>query len=244
MKPFVVSIVVLGLVTATSFLVPQFATALAQETTAETPAPSGVAFEPVTGELVPPLVAEGAEVQLERASFSSGASYTIAAADAQLLLVSIESGALTVRSSTPLVINRAGEGTAATVRQEWVAADSELTLERGDSFVRPPRSQQELRNEGEEPTVALMASISGAPTDAPAGSTLSSGGGLVVALAVVVVPECEDGYVPAEVAPAATPGGGGGGGGAGGVAVAIAAAPECVGSSLAEAPAAASTPVP
>jgi hypothetical protein len=52
---------------------------------------------------------------------------------------------------------------------------------------------------------------------------------LVVALAVVVVPECPDGYNPAEIHPLATPGGGGGGGGAGGVAMAIAAAPECVG---------------
>jgi hypothetical protein len=228
MRPFVVWIIVLSLVAMSSFSAPRLSTALAQEATTETPAPSGVTFEPVTGELGPPLVAEGAEVRLERASFSPDAVFTIPTDDVELLLVTVESGTLAVRSSAPLVVNRAGEGTASTASQEWIPAETGLTLKRGDSFVRPARSQQELRNEGEEPAVALMASISGAPADAPGASTVTTGG-LVVALAVVVVPECEDGYVPAEVAPAATPGGGGGGGGAGGVAVAIAAAPECVG---------------
>ena len=57
------------------------------------------------------------------------------------------------------------------------------------------------------------------------------GKGIVVAVAVIVVPECPEGFDPVEIHPAATPGGGGGAGGAGGVAFAIAAAPECAGGS-------------
>ncbi len=158
MRPFVVSIVALGFVAVTSFSAPRITTAFAQESATETAAATGVVFEPVTGELVTPLVAEGAAVHLERATFSPDAAYTIPAGNAELLLVTVESGTFSVTSSAPLVINRAGEGTATTGVQEWVAANTGLTLERGDSFVRPPRSQQELRNEGQESSVALMAS--------------------------------------------------------------------------------------
>lgn len=216
----------------------------------ESPSPEHLAqdvtVEPVTGELVPPLVAEGADIRLERAVFAPGATYTIAGVNTELLLVTVESGTLDVQSSAPLVINRAGESTAATLSQEWVAADTEFTLARGDSFVRPAGSHQELRNSSEGLSAALMASISSAVADATASDamTASGNGGLVIALAVVVVPECEEGYTPAEATPVATPGGGGGGGGAGGVAVAIAAAPECVGGAVESERAPTGTPQP
>jgi hypothetical protein len=196
---------------------------------------AGVTFEPVAGSASPPLIAAKAGIRLDWARFAPDASYTAPADNPSLLVVAVESGSLTVRSSTPLVINRAvidGAGEAMTTEQ--VAAETETTLGPGDSFVRPPNSAQEFHNSGEEPAVALTASVS---TEFAAGNASGAGtpvaaqpGGLVVALAVVSVPQCPAGYIPAEIAPVATPGGGGGGGGAGGVAVAIAAAPECVGS--------------
>jgi hypothetical protein len=199
-----------------------------------TPAAPGVAFEPVGGGVVPPLVAAEAGVRLERARFAPGAAYAVPSADPSLLLVAVEEGALTVRSSAPLVVDRAapsvGAGGAA---REFVAAGAEVVLGVGDAFVRPPGSAQDLRNGGGGPAVALTASVDPGAARGGGGAATPGAGrggaGLVVALAVVVVPECPDGYDPAEVTTEATPGGGGGGNGGGGVAVAIAAAPECAG---------------
>jgi hypothetical protein len=199
-----------------------------------TPAPSGVTFEPVAESVAPELVTAQAEVRLERARFEPGATYTVPTDDTSLLMVAVESGDLAVRSATPLVINRAADNSATgEATREQIAAEREVTLQTGDAFVRQPGSEQHLRNNGELPAVALMASISSGMGAGEAGDTAGAGrdGGLVVALSVVVVPHCPEGYIPAEVEPMATPGGGGGGGGAGGVAVAIAAAPECVGGS-------------
>lgn len=197
---------------------------------AATPAAATVTFQPVAGGDVEPA-AQQAGVEFAWARFAPGASYVIPEADASLLLVAVESGALSVTSAAPLVVNRAVAGTPeAGAASGAIPAGQEVTLAAGDSFVRSPGSTQTLRNDGPTEAVALTASLgatslhreaqrAGAPEPA----------GLVVAVAVVAVPQCPVGYVPAEIAPAATPGGGGGGGGAGGVAVAIAAAPECVG---------------
>jgi hypothetical protein len=200
-----------------------------------TPTVPDVTFEPVAEGTAPPLVASQAGVRLERATFAPGARHTVAADDAELLLVAVESGALTVRSSAPLVVNRASaQTTAGAQAQELTAADTESTLGPGDSFVRPLDSKQELRNESEEPAAALMVSLAQRSASQASSATstpeaVRQGAGVVVAVAVVVVPECREGYSPAEIHPMATPGGGGGGGGGGGVALAIAAAPECVG---------------
>lgn len=213
-----------------------------------TPAPPAVTFEAVTDGGTPALVAAQAGLRLARAHFTPGARYAVPPDDASLLLVAVESGSLTVWSSAPLVINRATARTAAGAgTQEHIAAETEITLGVGDSFVRPPTSAQDLRNDGGEPAIALTASVApgaleSAGTPAAPDSPQASGG-LVVALAVVVVPPCPTGYLPAEMQPVATPGGGGGGGGAGGVAVAIAAAPECVGGAPAHGSPPAATPV-
>ena len=133
--------------------------------------------------------------------------------------------------------------------QEDVAAGTEITLGPGDAFVRPANSEQDLRNSGGEAAVALLASVAPelgtertnaaiAPVGAPAGT------GVVLALALVVPPECPAGYTPAELGPVATPGGGGGGGGAGGVAVAVAAAPQCVSAGAGTGVMPAATPTP
>lgn len=225
----------------------------AQEEGAATPAPPAVAIEPVGGGVVPPLLAAEAGVRLDRASFEPGSRLAVPAADRSLLMVAVEAGSLSVRSSAPLVIERAApSGSAGPVARELVAAGAEAALGVGDAFVRPLGSEQDLSNPGGAPAAALLASV--APDLVAADPAVEGtpgagrgGAGLVVALAVVVVPECPAGYDPAEIHPAATPGGGGGGGGGGGVAMAVAAAPECVGPSAGDgggAPAPTGTPTP
>jgi hypothetical protein len=221
----------LALILGLSLVIAPPAGTLAQD--AATPAAASVTFQPVTGSDVAPATRQ-AGVDLAWARFAPGASYVIPEEDASLLLVAVESGTLSVTSSAPVVVNRAPAGTpAAGETSGTVSAGDEVTLAAGDSFVRSPGSTQTLRNDGMTEAVALTASI-GAPSLQRAGAPESAG--LVVAVAVVAVPQCPAGYIPAEIEPAATPGGGGGGGGAGGVAVAIAAAPECVGGATAATP--------
>lgn len=205
----------------------------AQEADGATPAAPEVVFERVADGVTPPLVAEQAGIDLQVARFAPEAAYTVPKDDETLLLVAVETGSLTVSSTTPLVVNRAANVTTAGAQaHELIAAGVAFTLATGDSFVRPPESEQELRNLTGEPASAFMASIergSLASLQTAAPERDRSVSGVVVAVAVVVAPECPEGFDPVEVHPAATPGGGGGAGGAGGVAMAIAAAPECAG---------------
>lgn len=192
-----------------------------------------VTFEPVAEGVAPPLVADQAGVDLQMASFPPGASYTAPATDEDLLLVAVESGMLTVVSDAPLVINRASTtATAGAQAHELIAAGAEIRLGAGDSFVRPPKSEQTISNMTDEPAAAFTASVAtdgGMDARPLMQEAEREGKGIVVAVAVIVVPECPEGFDPVEIHPAATPGGGGGAGGAGGVAFAIAAAPECAG---------------
>ena len=222
----------------------------AEETANATPAAPGVTFAPVADGVASSLGVASAELRLDWARFAPGASHVVPLDDPSLLFVAVASGAVTVRSSAPLVVTRAAAppNSGAAVQEE-IGAGTEITLGPGDAFVRPANSEQDLRNSGSEPAVALLASVASelparitrapiAPVGAPAGT------GVVLALALVVPPACPDGYTPAELGPVATPGGGGGGGGAGGVAVAIAAAPQCVsaGAGTGDMPAATPTP--
>ncbi len=82
---------------------------------------------------------------------------------------------------------------------------------------------------GGSPLARAQDADAGTPAATQSQDSPRQGQSVVVAVAVIVVPECPPGYDPVEAHPAATPGGGGGAGGAGGVAFAIAAAPECAG---------------
>src|SRR5918993_179297 len=147
---------VLGILLATGLVAVSSPATRAQEAGGSTPPPSGVTFEPVA-EGVAPLIAAPAGVQLERARFAPEAHYTVPPGDSSLLLV-VESGTLTVLSSEPLVVNRAAPVNATGPEMhEVLAAGTEITLEPGDSFVRSPGSEQEVRNSGAEPAVALVA---------------------------------------------------------------------------------------
>ena len=172
---------VLGLIVCVSFVaVMGFASrpdALAQDgTPASGPAVVGVTTEALglgTAELAWPDQAL-ASVSLYRFRFEPGAYIRIPAGQqgAGLGLVYVESGTLAVRSTEPLFIAQAAEmtspgGQAATP----VAANAEVTLEAGDSFVLSGTAGSagiEMRNDGSVETVLLTVGVSpfdmGTPT--------------------------------------------------------------------------------
>ena len=237
-------ILVLGTVVIALLVAPRGSTR-AQETTGATPTSPQVTFAPVAESLTSSLGAAGAGLRLDWARLSPGASHVLPPDHPSPLLVALASGSLTVRSSAPFVVTRAASNAPGTGAQEEIAAGTEITLGPGEAFVRPPNSEQNLHNGGGEPAVALFASVA---SDLMEGNT-SSGAtptqtGVVLALALVVPPQCPDGYTPGELGPLATPGGGGGGGGAGSVAVAVAVAPECTGGEAGMAVPPMGTPVP
>jgi hypothetical protein len=189
-----------------------------------------------------------AGIRLDRIQFAPGTGYTLPADGASLLIVSVESGALTIFSTAPLSIQRAA-ATDEIATQEMVAAGTQVSLAPGDAFVRPPDAALLLRNDGEQPAVALTAfvptSVAGGEMHGAESAPLQSDdSGLVMALAIVVPPKCPEGYSMPQANPMATPGGGGGGGGSGASAIAVAEAPVCAGGDSAQSAAPVATPQP
>ncbi|MDQ3692613.1 MAG: cupin domain-containing protein [Chloroflexota bacterium] len=102
--------------------------------------------------------------------------FTIEPDDPSVALASVESRALTARVEAPIHVTRAaliaafatpGAGEEVTGPEE-VAAGTEFTLEAGDSAFFPPNVEGEIRNDGEEPAVALVAIV--APPEAAGGT--------------------------------------------------------------------------
>ncbi len=145
--------------------------AVAQDATpaAEEFAPEGVTFEPLgfgTAEEVP---AAPADLVLARATIDPGASVPLDADDPSVALIWIESGTLTVQADAPIRITRAAMiavfATPGAVEEgavpelEEIAAGTEFTLEVGDSAIFPPHVVGEIRNDGQERVVALVAIV-------------------------------------------------------------------------------------
>ena len=141
-----------------------------------TPSPEeleGLTFEPLgfgTAEELPPAPAG---VGLARVRFEPGAGFPIEPGDPSLVLVYVESGALTFRMEAPIRVLRgaamaamaaamatpgAGEE-GAPPEPEEVAAGTEFVLEAGDSALFPPFVGGEARNDGPAAAVALAALI-------------------------------------------------------------------------------------
>ena len=131
--------------------------------------PAGVTFEPLgfgTAEELPPAPAD---FVLARIGFDPGAGFPIEADDPSVGLAYVESGTLTVRVEAPVRVTRAATIAAfatpgaveegAVPAPEEVAAGTEFTLEAGDSAVFPPNAPGEVRNDGTERAVALVALI-------------------------------------------------------------------------------------
>ncbi|MDQ3694677.1 MAG: hypothetical protein M3464_13775 [Chloroflexota bacterium] len=157
---------------------PLVGSAVAQEATptAEEFAPDGVRFDLLGISTATELPGVPADFVLVRFTIEPGAGFPIEEDDPSVALAYVESGALTARVEAPIHVTRAAliaafttPGTAEELTgPEEVAAGTEFTLESGDSAFFPPNGEGEIRNDGEEPAVALVAIV--APPEEAAGT--------------------------------------------------------------------------
>ena len=147
--------------------------ALAQEGTPpaeeEFAPPEGVAFLLLGFGTAEELPAAPADLVLARFTIDPGAGFPLEAEDPSVALAYVESGALTARVDAPIRVTRAATIAAfatpgaveegAVPEPEEVAAGTEFTLEAGDSAVFPPNAPGEIRNDGSEPVVGLVALV-------------------------------------------------------------------------------------
>ena len=136
-------------------------TAVAQDATPVTePVFEGVELEVVTYGPVPAYPPEPAEIALLRLVFEPGGRLLVPKDDPGMAIHYVEIGTMTIRFSTPVVVTRGAQD------QEQVPAETEFTLEAGDSFTAPPPSGGEFRNDGTEEASVLIAVISPVATEA------------------------------------------------------------------------------
>jgi quercetin dioxygenase-like cupin family protein len=124
----------------------------------------GITFEPVSFAFGAD-VATPADLVLVRIGFEPGASLPGEENDPTVGIVLVESGALTVQVDGSLTVTRgAGMGAAMATAEatgdfstlmESVAAGEVVTLEAGDAAYLPANMTGEIRNDGDEPAVAL-----------------------------------------------------------------------------------------
>ena len=127
---------------------------------AEDVLPQGVTFEAIGYGSAESLPATPVSVSVFRLRFEPGAGLSVGEGDPSLALVSVESGALTAVVEAPMTILRAaGEGTPFPEEAESVPAGEEFTLEEGDSALFPANVAGEVRHDGSDPTVVLVAEI-------------------------------------------------------------------------------------
>ena len=170
-----VAVVLLGLVVAAR---PAAHAAVQEGTPPAGEELEGITFEPLGFGIAEELPAAPADLLLARVTFDPGAGFPIEADDPSVGLAYVESGALTVRLEAPVRVVRAATIAAfatpgaaeegAVPEPEEVAAGTEFTLEAGDSVVFPPNVAGEVRNDGQERAVALVALI--APPEGEAGT--------------------------------------------------------------------------
>ena len=170
MRRFSVLISVLVAVLAGLLVAGRVANTVAQEGTppAEEEFFEGLTFEPLGFGTAEELPAAPAEIALFRFGVDPGAGFPIEEDDPTVALVVVESGAVTFRVEAPVRVTRAatiaafatpGAEEGAIPTPEEVAAGTEFTLEAGDSAVFPPNVPGEVRNDGAERAVGLVALI-------------------------------------------------------------------------------------
>jgi hypothetical protein len=193
-------------------------------------APFGIVREPLPAETVSQGAGNVASLQLERVQFQPGATLTLGADEAQIVVLVVEEGALEVQSPSPLTIQRVGATGEEPLVTESISPRTNVALETGDRLVSLVSEGMQLRQAGDQPTRLLHIGVELAPGADSASVTTEprESRGLVLALAVVEPLPCPPGTEPGSPSLAATPGAGGGGGGSGGVAIALAAAPACI----------------
>jgi hypothetical protein len=136
--------------------------ALAQDATpaadeaAGTPEPA--TFRALAAGTIEVLAPSTANVVLGRITLAPGASIPFDPNDPSAILVYPSSGALTFRVDVPMTVARAS-GSGTPVPPEEVAADTEFTLNNGDSAIFPGAMTGEVRNDGDEEATAWVVDI-------------------------------------------------------------------------------------
>ena len=139
--------------------------ALAQEGTPtaeeEFELPEGLTFEPLASGTTTNLPAARIDFELFRLRLEPGVAFQAGEDDPSLALVYVEAGALTAVVAGPMTVLRAaGPGTPFPEATEAVPAGEEFTLGEGDSALFPPGVDAEVRNDGSEPVMLLVAETS------------------------------------------------------------------------------------
>jgi len=121
----------------------------------------GVSFEPLAfGET------ESVGLGLVRITLDPGAGFPSEADDPSLALVYMEAGTLTITLEGPITVTRAGafdvflaspEAEDAEPPTEEIPAGQEFQLMAGDSALFPANTAGDIRNDGTEPAVGLVA---------------------------------------------------------------------------------------
>jgi hypothetical protein len=143
--------------------------ALAQDSTPDAEAREPAVFRPLAAGSIQVLAPGVANVLMGRVSLAPAASVPFDSADPSAILLYVSSGALTFSVDVPMTVARAGAGGTPTPPEE-VAADTEFTLENGDSAIFPGSMSGEMRNDGAEEATAWVVNIlhlaeaSGTPT--------------------------------------------------------------------------------
>jgi hypothetical protein len=121
----------------------------------------GAVFEPLAFGSVPVLPPAPASFQLVRVRMQPGGHISVPADDPGLVLIWVESGTLTTTNTTPVsVLRGALLATPEAQPFEDIPAGAEVTLGPGDSFIGPPHSGGESRNDGPDEVVFLIAGLS------------------------------------------------------------------------------------
>ena len=120
--------------------------------------PEGVTFEALgygTAEDLPPT----GDILLFRVRLEPGATFPVEPDPAPGLAV-VEEGSVTVSLDAPVtVLRKAGEGTPFPTETEQAEADTEVTLDAGDSAVVQGGVAGEIVNGGDEEAVLLLAIV-------------------------------------------------------------------------------------
>ena len=138
----------------------------------------GVSFEPIA--ITSGLQLQGStDLIVVRMRLEPGATLPLDVNDPQAGMVVVESGAFTVRVDAPWAVARAGRLNAAlataeatgtfTPSDEAVAGGQETTMTAGDAAYIPGGISGEIRNDGQEPAVALVLLLG--PTETMTGAT-------------------------------------------------------------------------
>ncbi len=144
----------------------------------ESAPPEGVSFVPLGFGTADKLPATPADFVLAHFMIDPGASFALDPNDPSVTLAYVESGTFTFNLDAPITVTRAATIAAFSTPDadpnsipapEEMAAGTEFTMGTGDSAFFPANISGEIRNDGQEQAVAVIASV-GPPDGGEAGT--------------------------------------------------------------------------